>query len=55
MLRLPIAPLTKEAFAPFGDVVEADGALVKAINQGFATRCDGLAGVSRRHLARLAR
>ena len=45
MLRLPIAPLTKEAFAPFGEVVEADGALVKAINQGFATRCDGLAGV----------
>jgi ureidoglycolate lyase len=45
MLRLPVAPLTKEAFAPFGEVVEADGALVKAINQGFATRCDGLAGV----------
>ena len=45
MLRLPIAPLTKEAFAPFGEVVEADGALVKAINQGFATRCDGLASV----------
>jgi ureidoglycolate lyase len=45
MLRLAISPLTKAAFAPFGEVVEADGALVKAINQGFATRCDGLAGV----------
>jgi len=45
MSKLLIAPLTKEGFAPFGEVVEAEGALVKGINQGFATRCDGLAGV----------
>ena len=45
MASIPVAPLTKEAFAPFGEVVEAEGALVKQINQGFATRCDGLSGV----------
>ena len=37
--------LTKAAFARFGDVVEADGAEVIVINQGFAERVDGLARI----------
>jgi ureidoglycolate lyase len=37
--------LTKEGFAPFGDVVEAEGARHFPINQGFAERFDDLAGV----------
>jgi ureidoglycolate lyase len=39
------SPLTKAAFAPFGDVVESDGAEPIEINQGFATRFDRLAGI----------
>ena len=38
-------PLTKQSFAPFGDVVEADGARHFPINQGFAERFDDLARV----------
>jgi ureidoglycolate lyase len=38
-------PLTKQGFAPFGDVVEADGARHFPINQGFAERFDDLARV----------
>jgi ureidoglycolate lyase len=38
-------PLTKAAFARFGDVVETDGAAPIEINQGFARRCNGLAGI----------
>jgi ureidoglycolate lyase len=45
MHRLPILPLTKAAFSAFGDVVEADGADVIAINQGFAMRTHGLARI----------
>jgi len=45
MHRIIPAPLTKGAFAPFGDVVEIDGAAPVAINQGFATRYDDLAGI----------
>lgn len=45
MHRISIAPLTKAAFAPFGEVVEMDGADVISINQGFATRVDNLAQV----------
>jgi ureidoglycolate lyase len=37
--------LTKAAFAPFGDVVEAEGHVPLSINQGFASRFDNLAGV----------
>jgi ureidoglycolate lyase len=40
----PIA-LSKEAFAPFGDVVEVDGARHFTINQGFAERYNDLAWV----------
>jgi ureidoglycolate lyase len=38
-------PLTKAAFAPFGDVVEMEGAAHYPINQGFAERFNDLARV----------
>ena len=38
-----INPLTKGAFAPFGDVIEADPATVKMINGGTTERFHGLA------------
>lgn len=56
MNRLKIQPLTAEAFAPFGDVLEAVGKPDKIINNGFCGRYhdraqldfgpDGRAGVS---------
>ena len=45
MRTIPIAPLTKAAFAPFGEVVELDGAERIGINQGFAERVNGLATI----------
>jgi ureidoglycolate lyase len=42
---LTIEPLTKAAFAPFGDVVESDGARHYPINQGYAERYHDLATV----------
>jgi len=45
MLTLPIAPLTKTAFAPFGDVIETLDAKPKLINDGFAQRFDELARI----------
>ena len=39
------APLTAEAFAPFGDVIEATGAPDKVINQGFCGRYHDLAAL----------
>lgn len=36
-------PLTRAAFAPFGEVIETDGAEVRIINQGFAKRFHALA------------
>ena len=36
--RICLQPLTGEAFAPFGDVLEAAGAPDKIINQGFCGR-----------------
>jgi ureidoglycolate lyase len=45
MLTLPIAPLTKAAFAPFGEVIETKNAKPKLINDGFAQRFDGLAQI----------
>ncbi|OUS22926.1 Ureidoglycolate hydrolase [Rhodobacterales bacterium 59_46_T64] len=53
--RIVTEPLTAEAFAPFGDVLEAAGDPDKIINQGFCGRyhdrarldfSDGRAGVS---------
>jgi ureidoglycolate lyase len=45
MMSLPIAPLTKAAFAPFGQVIETRDAKAKLINDGFAQRFDGLAQI----------
>jgi ureidoglycolate lyase len=42
---MKIAPLTKAGFAPFGDVIEIDGAQHYPINQGFAERFNDLARV----------
>ena len=38
MIRVRAQPLTAEAFAPFGDVLEAEGAPDKLINQGLCGR-----------------
>jgi ureidoglycolate lyase len=45
MRTIPIAPLTRAAFAAFGEIVELDGAERMGINQGFAERIDGLARI----------
>ena len=37
-LELPIHPLTRSEFAPFGDVIEADPASVRVINGGTTER-----------------
>ena len=45
MHRIIPSPLTKSAFAPFGDVVETEGSMPVEINQGFATRFNHLADI----------
>ncbi|MCV6824539.1 MULTISPECIES: ureidoglycolate lyase [Halocynthiibacter] len=54
-VRVKTQPLTAEAFAPFGDVIEASGSVDKLINQGRCERyhnrakldfVDGEAGIS---------
>lgn len=45
MVTLSIEPLTKRAFAPFGDVVETEGMTPLSINQGYAERYNGLANI----------
>lgn len=40
---LPIHPLTKSAFAPFGDVIEADPSTMRLINGGTTERFHALA------------
>lgn len=45
MRNLTPAPLTREAFAPFGDVIEMDGHPSITINQGFALRFNDLVNV----------
>lgn len=42
---MKIEPLTKAGFAPFGEVIEIDGAQHYPINQGFAERFNDLASV----------
>jgi ureidoglycolate lyase len=42
---LDIEPLTRAAFAPFGDVIETEGSAHFAINAGFAERFHDLAQV----------
>ncbi len=55
MIRIVPEPLTADAFAPFGDVIECAGAPDKIINQGLCGRfhdraamdfSDGQAGIS---------
>lgn len=45
MMNLTVRPLTKEAFAPFGEVIECDGAENFPINKGFTQRFHKLASV----------
>jgi ureidoglycolate lyase len=45
MRRLTIEPLTKDAFAPFGDVIETDGSAHFMINNGSTQRFHRLAEV----------
>ena len=42
---LDIQPLTKAAFAPYGTVIETDGANQISINQGTTTRFDAMSDV----------
>jgi len=42
---LAVRPLTKESFAPFGQVLEMDGAETRLINAGTCTRFHALATV----------
>ena len=44
-LELFAAPLTREAFAPFGDVIQTDGAQRVKINEGTTERFHDLARV----------
>ena len=44
-MRLAVEPLTKAAFAPFGDVLERDGAELRIINGGTTDRLHALAPV----------
>jgi ureidoglycolate lyase len=46
---MKIEPLTKAAFAPFGEVIEMDGAEPININQNFAQRFNNLAHVDVGH------
>lgn len=55
MTRIRVQPLTAEAFAPFGDVLDTSGAPDRMINQGLCGRyhdrarldmSDGRAGIS---------
>ena len=45
MPTIPLEPLTRAAFARYGDVVDAQGVAQIQINQGFAQRCNGLARI----------
>ncbi|MEX3955702.1 ureidoglycolate lyase [Trinickia sp. EG282A] len=45
MRTLAIEPLTRESFAPFGDVIELEGARHFPINEGTTTRFHDLARV----------
>lgn len=45
ILNLEVEPLTKLAFAPWGEVVERDGAELRRINEGTTDRLHALAHV----------
>jgi ureidoglycolate lyase len=42
---LAVEPLTKAAFGPFGEVIEAEGAQTRVINDGYALRRHDLARI----------
>ena len=44
-MRLKLEPLTRNAFADFGDVIETEGARHFAINHGMAERFHDLASI----------
>ena len=46
---MKIEKLTREGFAPFGDVIERDGAELININQNFAQRFNDLAHIDVQH------
>ena len=46
MTELAIEPLTKEAFRPFGDVIETAGAEMRLINEGTTRRFHDLARIA---------
>ena len=46
--KLAVRPLTKESFAPFGEVLETQGAEARLINAGACTRFHALATVETR-------
>ncbi len=45
IIDLEVRPLTKPAFAPFGDVIETEGAEMRLINNGTTERYHDLANV----------
>lgn len=45
MREIALEPLTRTAFAPFGEVVELDGVTPMEVNQGFGLRFDNLTRV----------
>ena len=45
-LPLAVEPLTKAAFAPYGEVLERDGAVIRLINEGTTDRLHALASVA---------
>ncbi|CAN7558641.1 ureidoglycolate lyase [Phyllobacterium sp. LjRoot231] len=45
IIDLEVRPLTKAAFAPFGDVIETEGAEMRLINNGTTERYHDLANV----------
>ena len=45
MLTLSLEPLTREAFAPFGELIEIDGSEQFEINSGYTTRVHDLISI----------
>lgn len=45
MAEIPLVPLTRAAFAPYGEVIQTAGVEPLRINQGFALRFDDLANI----------
>jgi len=44
-LNFRVSPLTRLAFAPYGDIIGAEGRQVRSVNDGRAHRFDGLAAI----------